>query len=87
MSAVGDRIEDDTYAVLLTEDARELVVPISEIPIEVEGGMWIRFDEKNGQLVNVEHDHDKQTEMRSRVSEKMDRLRRRGRNTQSEQRK
>jgi hypothetical protein len=74
-----DRIEDGKYAVLIADDNREIVIPATDLPEGVEGGMWIQFDEVEGNLTNIEIDEEAQAEARDRIGLKMEELRKRGR--------
>jgi hypothetical protein len=77
-----DRIEDGKYAVLITDDNRELVIPVSDLPEGVEGGTWVHFDEHEGELTNMAIDKEAQAEARGRIGWKMEELRKRGRKKQ-----
>ncbi len=78
--AVLDRIVDGAHAVLLVgEEEREHVVPAALLPAEVTPGTWlkVRFEEEN--LVEAAIDGEETRRARERISEKLNRLRARGR--------
>ena len=80
MRAVVDRIEDGKHAVLLIEDNQmEKVVPASQLPEGATDGTWLQVSFDGDQLVSVEIDHEETERMRAQISEKMARLRQRGR--------
>jgi hypothetical protein len=78
--AVVDRIEDDTQAVLLVGDSEtERVVPAEGLPEGAGPGTWLRVRFDGSELVHCEVDTEQTEGVRSRISQKLDRLRRRGR--------
>lgn len=85
MRAVIDRIVDGTHAVLLVgEEETELVMPVNNLPAGAREGTWLslRQDPATGAWSCPdlgEDDARQEAAMRDRISDKMARLRRRGR--------
>lgn len=80
--AVIDRFVDDAHAVLLVgEQEIERIVPVTALPPGAQPGAWlnVRFD--GDTLVEAVIDAAETERVRERLSEKMDRLRSRGRRT------
>lgn len=75
-----DRIEDGNQAVLIVGDLEyELVVPVDELPDGIAGGDWMQIAMEDGKIVEATIDHEAKAAARERISEKMSRLRSRGR--------
>lgn len=78
--AVIDRIVDGKYAVLhVGEGGTEKVIPCDLLPAGAGEGTWLRVRFDGDQLVHAEVDQAETDRVRMRISEKMDRLRQRGR--------
>lgn len=78
--AVIDRVEDGELAVLLVgQEQRELVVPVSQLPDGARAGVWLVIETQDDRLVSAALDPGAEAEARERISEKMRRLRSRGR--------
>jgi hypothetical protein len=75
-----DRIEDGRLAVLIIGDLeRELVVPVDQLPEGVQGGDWLRVEIDDDELIRAERDSEAKEAASARISEKMQRLKSRGR--------
>ena len=78
--AVIDRIEDGKFAVLIVgETEQQYVIPIAQLPEGAGEGIWLRVRFANDTLVEASIDAEATARARARISEKMDRLRKRGR--------
>jgi hypothetical protein len=81
--AVIDRFVDDTYAVLLVGDEQaERVVPVTALTANAGPGVWLRVWSEGDDLVEAEVDVPEMERVRTRIADKMDRLRSRGRRGQ-----
>lgn len=79
--AVIDRIVDGEHAVLLVgEEEREMVVPMTSMPAEAREGMWLQIEFNGEKIISVELDEDTTTVQKDRIQKKMALLRERGRN-------
>ena len=82
--AVIDRIEDGQHAVLLVgEEEREQIVPVAALPPESKPGSWLRVRFEGARLVSATVDLEETERTRQRISDKLDRVRQRGRNASS----
>ena len=78
--AVIDRVEDGDQAVLLVgEDERERIVPVSSLPEKAQAGSWLKVRFEGDELVAVALDLDEAERVKERITDKMARLRQRGR--------
>jgi hypothetical protein len=83
--AVVDRIEDDQLAVLLVgERERELVVPAERLPAGATAGTWLRVRLEGDELLEASIDADETERAAERISDKLARLRQRGRHLRPE---
>lgn len=75
-----DRIVDEAHAVLLVgTEERELVVPLEELPEGTQAGHWLRVRLEGERVTEATIDQEATEEVRDRIAEKLERLRRRGR--------
>ena len=77
-TAVVDRFEDGALAVLLIGEEQR-VVPVASLPPGVREGDWLIVQFVGDDLVHAESDREETQRAQQRVTEKMRRLRRRGR--------
>ncbi|MEX1028136.1 MAG: DUF3006 domain-containing protein [Candidatus Paceibacterota bacterium] len=81
--AVIDRIEDGEQAVLLVgEDERERIVPVSSLPDDAKAGNWLKVRFDGDELVEAVVDLEETERVKERISDKMARLRQRGRRSE-----
>lgn len=77
--AVVDRVEDGRLAVLLVgEEEREVIVPVKGLPEDAAEGVWLWIRLAGDRVVEAAVDQNETNQVRSRVAEKLERLRRRG---------
>lgn len=78
--AVIDRIEDGRHAVLLVgENEREQVVPVDRLPEDAKSGSWLLVRFRGDELVEATVDEEETARVKTRIADKMARLRARGR--------
>lgn len=78
--AVIDRIVEKEHAVLLVgEDEREYIVSVGRLPKEAQPGHWVRVRFEGDELVEIAVDQEETERVQQRISEKMAKLRQRGR--------
>ena len=76
MKAVIDRFEGKFAILILGEDEQRLNVPIDRLPQGSREGTWLQIELKNGELVSVVMDDEETVNVKSRIEEKLARLRR-----------
>ena len=77
-TAVVDRFEDGALVVLMIGEEQR-VVPVASLPPGVKEGDWLMVRFVGDDLVHAEIDSAETQRAQQRVTEKMERLRRRGR--------
>lgn len=78
--AVLDRIEDQQHAVLLVgEQERERIVPVSALPADAKPGQWLRIRIRGDKVTEIMIDSEQTQRVEQRVADKLARLRQRGR--------
>ena len=74
--AVIDRIEDNTWAVLLIgQEQTEKIVPVEQLPKEAKAGTWLRLRLEEDKIQEIIVDAEETTALRGRVASKLDKLR------------
>ena len=76
MKAVIDRFEGKFAILILGEDEQRVNVPIDRLPQGSREGTWLQIELKNGELVSVVMDDEETVNVKSRIEEKLARLRR-----------
>jgi len=80
--AVVDRIVDKRHAVLLVgENELEKIVSVDKLPPGAGEGTWLAVEFEGDELVAVEVDAEETARVKARITDKMERLRQRGRKT------
>jgi len=80
--AVVDRIVDKKHAVLLVGGSEvERVVSVEKLPPGAGEGAWLRVAFKEDELVTAEIDVEETARVKARITDKVNRLRQRGRKT------
>jgi len=77
--AVVDRIVEGLAVVLVGERETEHHVPVSTLPQGARAGSWLRVTLGNGVITGMSLDDEETETSRSRIADKMKRLRQRGR--------
>ena len=75
--AVIDRVEDGTAVLLVGDEERELLVPVTLLPSGARPGSWLRVKLDGERVVRIELDEAATESRRTRIQGKMDRLLRR----------
>jgi hypothetical protein len=76
VSAVVDRIEGRPAVLLVGDEQRPLDVPRRALPRGARAGQWLRLMFADGQLVRAELDREAAEAARTRIAEKLAKLRR-----------
>ncbi|MBI3953966.1 MAG: DUF3006 domain-containing protein [Chloroflexi bacterium] len=74
-----DRIDEGLAVLLVGDDERELVVPLSALPPGAQAGDWLQVELEGGRLVQATLDKQETARRRRRIQGKLDRLLGRGR--------
>lgn len=81
--AVIDRIEDNTWAVLLIgQEQTEKIIPVEQLPQDAKEGTWLRLRLEEDTIREIIVDAEATTALRSRLASKLDQLRSRQRHFQ-----
>jgi prophage tail gpP-like protein len=83
--AVIDRITEGQGVLLVGEDEREIIVPVSLVPAGAQAGTWLRVRVEGHRVMEAEIDEVETARSRQRTHEKLNRLRQRGRKGPNQQ--
>lgn len=77
--AAIDRIEGNLAVLLVGDEEREMVVPLTDLPPGVQGGDWLIVEVERGRLISATLDLQETEARRQRIQAKLQRLLQRGR--------
>jgi hypothetical protein len=74
--AVIDRFEEDLAVILVGEEEEQFTLPREALPEGAQEGSWLQIERREETIVVLSLDEDETERVRSRIAEKMARLRR-----------
>lgn len=85
--AVVEKISEETITLLMGEEEREMIIERNPdlFPKELKAGEWLELEMEEGAILSVRVDRTETDQVKKRIQEKMELLRRRAREDEERQ--